>query len=221
MYKTLLILKYLRKRRIAWVSLLAVTLCTTMVIVVMSVMSGWLSMFRESARGLTGEVVISRKSLSGFGNYQEVINQLSELSVGNRKIVKAAVPTIETFGLINIGGKIQAGVQVMGLPIESIGQVNNFPQSLYRQYNARTDKSLKPADKELGYVTEEGTPPSFKPPLPPDYYRAILPPRRGPDGKKIEQPDPAGLPGIIVGAGVIGIKPDLQGNIDYAARRAG
>src|SRR5687767_2312409 len=108
MYKTLLILKYLRKRRIAWVSLLAVTLCTTMVIVVMSVMSGWLSMFRDSARGLTGEIVISGKSLSGFADYEKVIAELNDLSIGNRKVVKAAVPTIESFGLINIGGKIQA-----------------------------------------------------------------------------------------------------------------
>ena len=34
MYKLHLILKYLRKRRIAWVSLLAVMLCTMMVLVV-------------------------------------------------------------------------------------------------------------------------------------------------------------------------------------------
>ena len=53
MYKTLLIFKYLRKRRIAWVSLIAVMLCTAMVIVVISVMGGWLRMFRESFHGLT------------------------------------------------------------------------------------------------------------------------------------------------------------------------
>ena len=37
MYKFLLIRKYLLKRRIAWVSLIAVMLCTAMVIVVISV----------------------------------------------------------------------------------------------------------------------------------------------------------------------------------------
>lgn len=215
MYKTLLILKYLRKRRIAWVSLLAVTLCTTMVIVVMSVMSGWLSMFRESARGLTGEIVISRKSLSGFGDYDKVIARLNDLSVGGRKVVKAAVPTIETFGLINIGGKIQAGVQVIGLPIDQIGQVNKFPQSLYRQHNARTDAKLTEDEKRFAYIPPEGTPPSFQPPLPPDMYRSLLRPRRTPDGRTVQGPDPATLPGIIIGAGVIGIRPDLEGNIDY------
>src|SRR5665213_3870338 len=58
MYKLHLILKYLLKRRIAWVSLLAVALCTTMVLVVISVMGGWLNMFKSSFRGLSGDLVV-------------------------------------------------------------------------------------------------------------------------------------------------------------------
>ena len=58
MYKLHLIIKYLLKRRIAWVSLLAVMMCTAMVLVVISVMGGWLRMFRESFHGITGDVVI-------------------------------------------------------------------------------------------------------------------------------------------------------------------
>src|SRR3954469_1610238 len=62
----LLVNKYLRKRRIAWVSLIAVMLCTAMVIVVISVMGGWLRMFRESAHGIAGDIIISRQSLAGY-----------------------------------------------------------------------------------------------------------------------------------------------------------
>src|SRR5579859_7639615 len=40
--------KYLRRRRIAWWALLTVALCTTMVLVVISVMGGWLDMFEHS-----------------------------------------------------------------------------------------------------------------------------------------------------------------------------
>ena len=57
MYKLHLILKYLRKRRIAWVSLIAVMLCTAMVLIVISVMGGWLRMFRASFHGLSGDVI--------------------------------------------------------------------------------------------------------------------------------------------------------------------
>lgn len=52
-YKTLLIGRYLH-RRIAWVSLIAVTLCTTMVLVVISVMGGWLKMFESNVRRAVG-----------------------------------------------------------------------------------------------------------------------------------------------------------------------
>src|SRR5438445_12902846 len=75
----LLINKYLRKRRIAWVSLVAVTLCTAMVIVVISVMGGWLRMFRESFHGLSGDIIISKQSLAGFPYYQEMIEQIEQI----------------------------------------------------------------------------------------------------------------------------------------------
>ena len=51
MYKLQLIRKYLIKRRIAWVALVAVTLCTFMVLVVVSVMGGWLRTFENSFHG--------------------------------------------------------------------------------------------------------------------------------------------------------------------------
>ena len=61
-----LIFKYLLKRRIAWVALAAVMLCTTMVLVVISVMGGWLNMFKQSFHGLTGDVIVKSESLEGF-----------------------------------------------------------------------------------------------------------------------------------------------------------
>src|SRR5689334_16454787 len=64
--------KYLRRRRIAWWALLAVALCTTMVLVVISVMGGWLDMFEHSFQGLTGDIVVESRndSLVGFPYYQ-------------------------------------------------------------------------------------------------------------------------------------------------------
>jgi len=56
-----LMLKYLRRRLIAWWALLAVALCTTMVLVVISVMGGWLDMFEHSFQGLTGDIVIESR----------------------------------------------------------------------------------------------------------------------------------------------------------------
>ncbi len=127
MYKLHLILKYLRKRRIAWVSLVAVMLCTTMVLVVISVMGGWLRMFREQFHSLSGDVIIrGRSQLVGFPHYERMIQRIL------REVPEAvaAAPVITTFGLVSINGTDPRGVQVVGYP-PNIGQVNGFVRSLH------------------------------------------------------------------------------------------
>src|SRR5438094_5201113 len=141
MYKLHLILKYLRKRRIAWVSLIAVMLCTTMVLVVISVMGGWLRMFRESFHGISADIDISSHYLTGFAHYQEMIDRIEKLPE-----VEAAVPIIKTFGLMKMGGASPDAVQVLGYQIDRIGKVNNFPQSLYLQYERPTKEEGKRPD---------------------------------------------------------------------------
>lgn len=158
MYKLHLILKYLRRRRIAWVSLLAVTLCTAMVIVVISVMGGWLRMFETSARGMTGDVVIKADGLGGFPYYDEMVKRVEALPN-----VQAAVPQITTYGLVNIGygdqGKKTVGVQVFGIQIDRVGLVNNFPNTLYQQHTAYLDrKETPPANKTFDLRTDYDVP---------------------------------------------------------------
>ena len=131
MYKLLLILKYLRKRRIAWVSLIAVMLCTTMVIVVISVMGGWLRMFRESFHSISGDIIVQGRSMLGFPHYHEMIKRIEAL-----RDVKAAAPVIRSFGLVNINNQIRSGVSVIGYP-PNISQVNGFTTSLFRMTGAK------------------------------------------------------------------------------------
>ena len=159
MYKILLIIKYLLKRRIAWVSLAAVMLCTTMVLVVISVMGGWLNMFKQSFHGLTGDIIVRSSSLTGFPYYEEMMEKISHVEG-----VAAAVPSIETFGLLNIGPYPTSAVRVIGIPIDQIGNVNRFPDSLYRQHiNIQEMLSDPKISPELRAMLEEQLkqPPSF------------------------------------------------------------
>ena len=66
MYKLFLTLRYLRKRRIAYFAIAAVTLCVAMVLIVMSVMGGWLDMVKQRARGLLGDVIVDNKAFQGY-----------------------------------------------------------------------------------------------------------------------------------------------------------
>ena len=128
MYKLHLIRKYLLKRRIAWVALLAVTLCTAMVLVVFSVMNGWLETFEGSFHGMTGDVVVQARSLAGFPYYAEMIGRVQREVPG----VAAAVPAIHSGGLINVGTDLVSIVQVVGYPPD-VGRVNDWPTTLTRQ----------------------------------------------------------------------------------------
>jgi lipoprotein-releasing system permease protein len=129
MYKLHLIRKYLVKRRIAWVALIAVMLCTFMVLVVFSVMDGWLQTFEGTFHGMTSDVVVeARNPLVGFPYYAEIIDRIQQKVPG----VAAAVPVIKTGALININGRVVNMVQVVGYPPD-IGRVNDWPATLHGQ----------------------------------------------------------------------------------------
>lgn len=242
MYKPLLILKYLGKRRIAWVSLIAVMLCTAMVLVVISVMGGWLQMFRASFQGLSGDLVVRTSGLTGFPYYEEMAAELEA-----EPEFTAAVPLIDTYGLINIENLIQDGVRVVGLPIDRIGEVNAFPESLFLQ-NPKTspakpleewrelqaefaedrlaagldpevvaaigEASLAPVE-EWAEEREPGQAPSFDLPWPAELYRSKVEDFGGENRRgRGRAPDVTAYPGIIVGTGVLDIRKDEQGEMD-------
>jgi lipoprotein-releasing system permease protein len=123
MYKLQLIRKYLVKRRIAWVALVAVMLCTAMVLIVVSVMGGWLATFKESFHAMTGDVIVSGSPLTGFAYYQDMIVRIDKVPG-----VVASAPVIRTGAMMNspMGPNF---VQVIAYP-PNIGQILPWPKTL-------------------------------------------------------------------------------------------
>jgi lipoprotein-releasing system permease protein len=152
MYKLLLILKYLRRRRIAWVSLIAVVLCTAMMLIVISVMGGWLRTFRELFHGVSGDIIVESNSMQGFPFYSDMVKQIDALPyVGKGK----AAPVIRAFGLLNLNGERTEGVEVRGYPIDTISNVNDFDQSLYRQHISRVEAKAKLNNPKISLTPQE------------------------------------------------------------------
>ena len=108
MYKLLLISKYLRRKLAPLFAALAVTICTAMVIIVASVMGGFLDLMQTTAKQLTPDVVVN-SSLTGFGDYDKLIEQLEALPE-----VAMATPAIEYPATVTIGGDTTP-VQVIGM----------------------------------------------------------------------------------------------------------
>lgn len=124
MYKLLLILKYLRRKLAPMFAAVAVTLCTMMVIIVLSVMGGFLDLLRDAARKLTGDVVVT-SGLYGFPHYEELLDDIRALPE-----VEAATPVVRTFGAINLAGQT-GGVQVIGIVPEEFARIVRYEDTLH------------------------------------------------------------------------------------------
>ena len=140
MYAPLLANRYLTSRIIPFIAVAAVALCVALVIIVVSVMTGFLDMVKTSGRTLTGDVVISRP-ITGIPYYEELIRDLEALPQA-----QSASPVVETFGLLQMpwgtgdGGKQIEMVEVWGIDPASLDRVVGFHDKLY--WRAPSDAEL-------------------------------------------------------------------------------
>ncbi|MGC4032471.1 MAG: FtsX-like permease family protein [Tepidisphaeraceae bacterium] len=158
-----------------------------MVLVVISVMGGWLTMFKAKFRGMSGDIVVYRNSVTGFGGYKQMLAEIKKLPE-----VDAAIPLIETFGLLNLSQRGSEAVSVTGVDLEQYSGFNDFRKSLLRQYQVPMQNGEKPPEVA-----------NYK--LLPDFpYSAYAP-----HDKRAEQ-----RPGMIVSASLLGVRSRENGKIE-------
>ena len=124
MYTLLLISKYLRRKLAPMFAALAVMLCTAMVIIVISVMGGFLDMMRDAAQTLTGQVTIY-SDVTGFEGHQELSRRLLA-----QEQIQATAPVVRSYGLIKLLQTTKT-IEVVGIEPESFTTVTNYQDSLY------------------------------------------------------------------------------------------
>jgi lipoprotein-releasing system permease protein len=134
MYHALLTNRYLTSRVIPLIAVAAVALCVALVIMVVSVMTGFLDMVRDSGRTLMGDVIISYP-VSGIPYYDRLLKRIEDLPQ-----VAAASPIVDTWGLLKMPypdgpNKETQTVQVWGIEPESFAQVTGFADTLYWRTN--------------------------------------------------------------------------------------
>ncbi|HWB18844.1 MAG TPA: FtsX-like permease family protein [Phycisphaerales bacterium] len=129
MYHPLLTTRYLTSRVIPLIAVAAVALCVALVIVVISVMTGFLDMVRDSGKTLIGDVVISYP-IAGIPYYDRIIDRLTKNSS-----VAAAAPVVDAFGLLQMPypdgpNKQTETVQFWGVD-SRFAQVTSFADTLH------------------------------------------------------------------------------------------
>jgi len=132
MYKWFLAWRYLHTKLIAFFGVAAVTLCVAMVLVVLSVMGGFLDTVRSRSKGLHGEIVLDSGSVVGFPLYQEFIDQLKKELPG---VVRVATPVIYSYGVFRVPETTETtAARVLGIRMDEYVQVNDFAKGLYYNY---------------------------------------------------------------------------------------
>ena len=125
MYQPLLANRYLTSRIIPLIAVAAVALCVGLVIIVVSVMSGFLDMLLSSGRTLMADVII-RAGDRGLPYYEDLIQELESLPEA-----EAATPVVESFGLIKLPYDDRTEtVQLWGVDPESFARVVDFEKTL-------------------------------------------------------------------------------------------
>ena len=130
MYHALLANRYLTSRVIPLVAVAAVGLCVALVIIVVSVMSGFLEEVRSSGRTLIGDVVISAP-IDGIPAYEQLVETLEA-----EPVVAAAAPVVDGWGLLrmpypDVGAKDTQPVQFWGVDPARYAAVTDYGDSLY------------------------------------------------------------------------------------------
>lgn len=157
MYKLFLCLRYLRRRRIAYLSVLAVWLCTAMVLIVVSVMNGFLQMVKDRSRGMLGDLVMENQSLQGFPFYQEFIDQVKNDPAFKDRVYEAT-PVIISYGVIRFpSDQITKPAQIVGIRLDETCRVNDFGKGLFYEKYYPGTTSLKPQKEPRFGRDQKGT----------------------------------------------------------------
>ena len=143
MLKLFLWLRYLRKKKIVFLSIAAVALSVALLIVVSSLFGGFIDVFEQSAVEGIGDVVLDPPVK--FSRYEELIERLERISV-----VEAATATLSAEGLLHLGRGNVRGVEIWGIEPERRAKVTGLKQSLINQKQSPGEPSFEISGIEDG-----------------------------------------------------------------------
>jgi len=137
MYKFLLCWRYLRTRWIALVSVVSVTLGVATMIVVNSVMSGFVVEMHQRLHGILSDVVVESRDLNGFPDAQRHMERIRQVAGDD---VEAMTPTVDVPAMLTLhnGGQwVSKPIHLFGIDPMTQGQVSAFAQYLQHPENRR------------------------------------------------------------------------------------
>lgn len=127
MYKLVLAFRYLIKRPVSYLAFLAVAICVFIVVVVMTVMTGLVSDFRQKNHNFVGDCVVGTESLVGFEYYEDFLKVLEQAD-----FIQSFSPVIKNYALLSPDWTDKSfGVEVIGIDPLRHSRTTGFGRTLY------------------------------------------------------------------------------------------
>jgi len=126
MYKVVLVFRYLLRKRISYLAFFSVSLCVFIVAVVMTVMRGLVTDFKDKNHRFVGDCVVGTESLVGFAYYEDFMKVLE-----GQDFVECTSPVIKSYALCRRGSGPSVGVEVFGIDAERHSRVTGFGETLH------------------------------------------------------------------------------------------
>ena len=135
MFKIKLALKYMIRKPISWLAVLAVAVSVFIAVVVMTVMHGLVVDFTQKNHRLVGDCVVFTDSLVGFPYYEDFIEELR-----SQNEIASACPAVINMALLSLKGlESSVGVNLMGIDAASYCESTGFCDTLYQKIDRPED----------------------------------------------------------------------------------
>ena len=128
MLRLFLCLRYLRKRKIVFLSVAAVALSVSLLIVVSSLFSGFIETFERAAVDVIGDVILSPRRPFRLSKYPLLVEQLEQAGT-----VEAATAALLAPGLLKLDTGFVRPVEVWGIQPGRLARVTGFKRALLKQ----------------------------------------------------------------------------------------
>ncbi|RME38976.1 MAG: ABC transporter permease [Planctomycetota bacterium] len=154
MYKWFLATRYLCTKLIAFFGVASVMLCVAMVLVVLSVMGGFLDTVRARSRGLHSELILDSGTLQGFPYYEEFGEYLKE---NFPDLVTVTTPVIYSYGIFRVPAtNWTKPARVIGIRMKDYVKVNDFEKGLHYEHYYPGTTHLGLQAQPIAGIDEQG-----------------------------------------------------------------
>lgn len=121
----------MKSRAIAYFAVVGVVVCVFMMVVVVSLFTGFIDKIENAAKGLFGDVIMSANDQHGLAYYDEFIEHVKK----EVPEIQDASPYILSYGMLRISGQdhYRNPVQIAGIRLPAHAEVSNFEEGLLAQ----------------------------------------------------------------------------------------